>query len=192
MLSQNPSASWSTGEDERAASVTLVSSDRGRYWPAAALSRLPVRVPRGVRAGSRWLPPLRAEQVHLLAAALDDRVQAEIRLEVVERGIVTAEECLEVVPLQDVPVVLLERVAEDRRSLELVPDELRALRRDDEEADRRIVLRDPGVPPQDRLTEHRGPLDLEQERELAAGIPGAVDLGDLVRRAADVDERNAQ
>src|SRR6185503_6173724 len=58
--------------------------------------------------------------------------------------------------------------------------------------DRCVVLRDPGVAAEDRLADHRGPFDLEQERELAAEVPRAVDLGDLVRGTVDVDEGHPQ
>ena len=53
---------------------------------------------------------------------------------------------------------------------------------DDEEPDEPVVLRDPGVAPQDRLAEHRGPLDLEQERHAAADVPDAVDVLQVPRR----------
>ena len=83
--------------------------------------------------------------------------------------LVAVEERPEVVPLQDVPVVALERLAEERRPLELVADELGPLRGDDEEPDDRLLLRDPGVAAEERLAEHRGPLDLEQERDAGRG-----------------------
>ena len=92
------------------------------------------------------------------------------------------------VPLDDVPVVALDRLAQERRSLELVADELRPLRGDDEETDERVVLRDPGVATEERLAEHRRPLDLEEERRATADVPDAVDLGDVVDGPADLDE----
>ena len=49
----------------------------------------------------------------------------------------------------------------------------------------RVVGRDPGVATEERLAEHRGPLDLEQERQPAADVPDAVDLGDVVDGPAD-------
>ena len=41
---------------------------------------------------------------------------------------------------------------------------------------------------QERLAEHRGPFDLEQERDLAADVPDDVDLGELVGGPADPAE----
>ena len=63
----------------------------------------------------------------------------------------------------------LERLAQQRRARELVADELGPLRGDDEEADERLVGRDPGVPAEQRLAEHRRPFDLEQEARPCRG-----------------------
>ena len=75
---------------------------------------------------------------------------------------------------------LVERRPQQRRPLELVADELGPLGGDDEEADESLVRRDAGVPAQQRLAEHRRPLDLEQEGDLAADVPDAVDLGQVL------------
>ncbi len=93
--------------------------------------------------------------------------------------------------LDDVPVGRLERLAQQRRARELVADQLGPLRGDDEEPDERLVGRDPGVPAEQRLAEHRRPLDLEQEGDLAADVPDAVDLGEVLDGAADPAEVGA-
>src|SRR4051812_39635168 len=56
--------------------------------------------------------PSAAEEVHLLAATLDHGVEAEQRLEIVEVRLVRGEERAQVVPLDDVPAVLLDRAAQ--------------------------------------------------------------------------------
>src|SRR5262245_38297660 len=117
-----------------------------------------------------------AEEVHLLAATLDHGVEAEQRLEVVEVRLVRLEERAEVVPLHDVPALLLDRAPQQRRAIELVADEVRPFGRDGQEADESLVVADPGVPAQQRLAEHRGPLDLEEQRDLAADVPDGIDL----------------
>ena len=88
-----------------------------------------------------------------------------------------------------VPVV--ERRAQERRAGELVADELGPLRGDDEEPDERVVGRDPRVAAEQRLAEHRRPFDLEQEGDLAADVPDAVDLGEVLAGAADPAEVGA-
>ena len=77
---------------------------------------------------------------------------------------------------------------QDRRAIELVADELGPLRDDDEEPRRVLVARDLGVAPQDRLGQHRRPLDLEVERRLVADVPHPVDLLELLDRSPG-DER---
>ena len=77
---------------------------------------------------------------------------------------------------------VLEGRPQQRRAVELVAHELGPLGGDDEEADERLVGRDPRVAAQERLAEHRRPLDLEQERDLAADVPDAVDVGELLGR----------
>ena len=71
---------------------------------------------------------------------------------------------------------------QQRRAVELVADQLGPLRGDDEEPDERVVGRDPGMPAKERLAEHGGPFDLEQEGHLAADVPDGIDLGEVVGR----------
>src|SRR5690349_10946552 len=147
---------------------------------------LRVRVPPAARSG----PGLRPEQAQLLSAPLDERVEAEVRLQRVEADLVAAQERSQVVPLQNVPVVAIERVTEEGRPFQLVADELRPLRRDHEEADGPVLLGDAGMPAEDRFAQHRGPFDLEEERHLAADVPDAVDFHRVLARAAEMRERN--
>ena len=86
------------------------------------------------------------------------------------------------VRLEDVPVAGVHRLAEQRRALELVPDELSSLRGDHEEPNEVLVHRDVGVAAEDRLAEHRRPLDLEHERATRPDIPDAIDLLDVLGR----------
>ena len=97
----------------------------------------------------------------------------------------------QVVRLDDVEAARLERGPQQRRAVQLVAHELGPLRRDDEEADERIVGRDPVVAAEQRLAEHGRPLDLEQQRDLAADVPDAVDVAELLRRPADAAEVGA-
>ena len=53
-------------------------------------------------------------------------------------------------------------------------------------------MRDARVTAQQRLAEHRRPLDLEEECGSTADIPDAVDIGDLVGGPADLAERPAR
>src|SRR5215207_9645687 len=112
-------------------------------WSAGGVFRSGYRGPRdGAWPAGPSAPPARRasalEQRHLLARALDDRIEPEQRLEVGQIGLLRGEERAEVVPLQHVPVVAGNRLAQERRPLELVADELGALGRDDEEADERL------------------------------------------------------
>ena len=91
-------------------------------------------------------------------------------------GLVERGELAQVVPLEDVPVAGLDRLAQQDRAIELRADEFRAFGRDREEPDQPVVGCDPGVAAQDRLAEHRGPLDLEQERQAVADVPDAGDV----------------
>ena len=77
---------------------------------------------------------------------------------------------------------------QQRRASELEADEIGPLRCDDEEPDDRVVRRDPGMAAKQRLAEHRGPFDLEQERDLAPDVPDAVDLGEVLGRRPDPAE----
>src|SRR5438876_10079217 len=127
-----------------------------------------------MQARQRPMGASASEQVELFAASLDDRIQTEIGLESIEREVVAVEKSAEVVPLDHVPVVALERVVQERRPLELVTDELGALRCNDQEPDHAVVLRDAGMAAKHRFAEHRSPLDLEQERQPAAAVPRAI------------------
>ena len=95
------------------------------------------------------------------------------------------------VRLDDVPGAGVEGGPQERRAVELVADELGPLGSDHQEADQAVVGRDPGVLAQDRLAEHRRPLDLEQEADLAADVPDAVDVGQLLGGRADDPEVRA-
>src|SRR4051812_35622813 len=117
-----------------------------------------------------------AEQVELLARSLHAGIEADQRLEVVKRRPLARRPRSQVTRLQEVPATVLQSRAEDRRPLQLVPDELRPFREDDEEPDELVVGRDARVPAQDGLRQHRGPLDLPRERHPAADIPQRVDV----------------
>src|SRR5262245_4073089 len=86
-----------------------------------------------------------AEEGHLLPATLDHRVQPQERLELVEVRPLGREERAQVVPLHDVPALLADRLAQERRALELVTDEVGPLRCDRKEANVALVRADPGV-----------------------------------------------
>src|SRR4051812_31766303 len=73
--------------------------------------------------------------------AFDCRVEPKVRLEAVERQRVCGEEREQVVPLEDVPVPLVHRGAQQRRAFELVADESGSFRRHDEEADDVVTRR---------------------------------------------------
>src|SRR5207249_3784229 len=83
-----------------------------------------------------------AEHRELLPGPLRDRVEPQKRLEVGQRGLVARGPRSQVVRLEDVPVAGVRRLAEERRALELVADELGPLRCDHEEADEVLVRRD--------------------------------------------------
>ena len=72
---------------------------------------------------------------------------------------------------------------QERRPAELVSDELRPLRRDHEEPDEVRVRSDAGMPAEQWFAEHRRPFDLEEQRDLAADVPDAVDIAQLGRTA---------
>ena len=84
-------------------------------------------------------------------------------------------------------------VAQQRRALELVADELRPLGEHDEEPHEALVRRHPGVAPEHGVAEHRRPLDLPQEGRPAADVPDDVDVLEVlapdpaeVRRAGEL------
>ena len=87
--------------------------------------------------------------------------------------------------------LLVDRGPQERGALELVADEIGPFGRDDEEADEPLVVADASVPAEERLAEHRRPLDLEHHRQLAADVPDRVDLGERVDRPADAAEVGA-
>ena len=119
------------------------------------------------------------------------RVEPEVRLQVGEVERIARQERAQVVRLDDVPVPLVEGGPQQRRALQLVADQLGPFGGDDQEADERFVGRDPGVPAEQRLAEHRRPFDLEQEGDLAADVPDPVDLGEVLGGPADPAEVGA-
>src|SRR6266446_2557974 len=132
---------------------------------------------------------LALEERHLLAGSLHERVESDVGLEVADIKQIARQKRTHVIPLDDVPVVPGDRLAQERRSLELVANELGPLGGNDQEANQRVTRRDPAVATQQRIAEHRGPLDFEQEGDPAADVPDAVDVGDLVGGPADHAER---
>src|SRR5215813_12237421 len=113
MASQKRSASCSTGDEARSGWVTvgLLVGGRARCGRRRGVvvggegNALAARPP---RATARSV----AEQAELLPAPLDERIQAQIRLERVEIERVAGEEGAQVVPFDHVPVAALERVAQ--------------------------------------------------------------------------------
>src|SRR4026207_1686021 len=71
------------------------------------------------------------EERHLLPGPLDKGVQAEEGLELREIERIAGGERRQMIPLDDVPVVALNCLSQERRALELVANELRPLRGDD-------------------------------------------------------------
>ena len=84
------------------------------------------------------------------------------------------------VDLEDVPVAAVERAPEQRRALKLVADELRPLRDDDQEPDEVVDRGDERPAAQQRLTEHRGPLDLEHIARPTGNLPDDIEVIDVV------------
>jgi ParB-like chromosome segregation protein Spo0J len=78
---------------------------------------------------SQWWPRRGGspEERHLLALALDLRVEPEVRGELVEVGGLGRYQAAQVVGLEHVPVVLLEGAAQEHRASELEAHELGAL-----------------------------------------------------------------
>src|SRR5688500_12731104 len=146
------------------------------------------------RESSRRLPTeqatrnLLAEHRQLLAAALDERGQSEDRLEPFHARAGTSNEGVEVLPLQDVPVLALHFGTQPGRALHLQPQQLGALRRDDQEPRLLLSHRDLVASAQHGVADHRCPLDLEQESQLAADVPDGVDRAERLGRGTN-DER---
>ena len=73
------------------------------------------------------------------------------------------------------PVLALNLGPQPGRSLELQTHELGAFRR--KQGDARLLIRRRNLAPaaEDRVPEHGGPFNLDQEREPAADVPDRVD-----------------
>ena len=129
------------------------------------------------------------------AAALDRRVEAEVRLEVVERGYLAGGEGAQVVGLEDVPVAGLDRRPEERASARACSGSAPFARGRPRGTGRgRRIRRDQRATAQERLAEHRRPLDLEQESSAEPRTCQMhVDLVDVLRAGlADTWRARAQ
>ena len=122
------------GSPGRRQAVWVDAAERRRGYPAAR---------DGAPAVSRTAPAG--------PRPLDVRVEAQQRLEVRERRRRRARPVAEVVRLEQVPAAGLERVAQERRPVELVADELGALREHDEEPHDAVVVGHPGMAAEDGL-----------------------------------------
>src|SRR5258708_3295563 len=79
------------------------------------------------------------------------------------------------VGFEDMPVLLVERPAEQWRMGKLEADQLGALVGHDQEGHDGSGGGNARGALQQRLSQQRGPLDLEQERGLAAQVPDAIE-----------------
>ena len=122
------------------------------------------------------------EQGHLLAGPFDDRIEPESGSRSARSGIGAARKVRRWFHLMMVqpPASIADRRSGERSSLWRTRSvRSGAITRNRTRSSSGSIRR---VTAQQRLAEHRGPLDLEQEGDLPADVPDGVDLDQRVRR----------